>query len=60
MCFEEVPNIRKKQVEGRESKLRDKKGSKKMSVELREARTELQSHDLSALSSDYELPRSDE
>ena len=58
ICYEEALKLRKNEREGAESKLREKKYSQKLSRELQEAPEEAQSHDPSALSIDYELPRS--
>ena len=55
--FEKVLKPRKKELEGAESKLREKKDSKKLSRELQEAPKELEKHDPLSLSTDYKLPR---
>ena len=60
ICFEEALKLRKKEFGGAESMRREKKESKKLSRELQGAPEEAPSHDLSALSSDYDLPRSPE
>ena len=50
--------VRKRELEGAESKLREKRNSKKLSRELEEAPEELRCHDPMRLSTDYELTRS--
>merc|ERR1712159_338096 len=49
---------KKKELEGVESKLREKKESKKRSREVQGAPEDLQSHDPLSLCSDSDLPRS--
>ena len=56
ICFEEAPKLRKKELEGAESKLRETKYSKMLSRELQEAAEEAPSHDLSTLPNDYKHP----
>ena len=53
--MEEALKRRKKELEGAESKLREKKDSKKLSRELPEAPEEAPSHDPLILPSDSEL-----
>ena len=49
--------LRRKELEGAESKLREKKESKKLSREFQEAPEEVPSHDPPSLPRDSELPR---
>ena len=58
ICFKEVRKLREQQLEGAKTKPREKKNSKKRRRERQGAPEELGSHDSSALTSDYELPRS--
>ena len=57
ICCEEALKRRKKEFEGAESKLREKKDSKKLSRDLQEAPKESPSHDQLSLPRDSELPR---
>ena len=59
ICFEEVQKTNKIRSKDMKTSF-DNKESKKKSRRLQKAATNLQSHHLSALSSDYELPTSHE
>ena len=58
ICFEKVLKLRKKELEGAESKLREKKDSQKQPREPQEAPKEAPSHDPRSLLPNYEVPRS--
>ena len=58
MCFPEARKLEEKELEGAKNKPREKKSSKKQRRERKGALQEPPSHDSSALSSDYELPKS--
>ena len=55
MCCEQALKLRKKELEGAESKLREKKDSKKLTREFQEAPKAAPSHDPLSLPSDAEL-----
>ena len=55
ICFQEAWKLRKKELEGTKSKLREKKSSKKREREREGAPKELGCHGSSALAIDYEL-----
>ncbi len=52
ICLQEVLKLRRKELEGAESKLRQKKDRKKLPRLLQEASKEPESHDALALSMD--------
>ena len=58
ISFEEALKLRKKELEGAESKLRDDKERNKRPREPREVPKKHERHDPFALSRDYEIPRS--
>ena len=58
ICFEEALKLRKKELEGAESKLKEEKYSKKLSGELQEAPKEAPRQDPLSLPSDSELLQS--